>query len=83
MQEVRKKEVEVFGVSYDRYMLLQLQKQLTRELKLKTIVEMPSHGAKAAGSLYSITGYLQYYDIHARSGACPLKYARMASTKPG
>ena len=48
------KEVEVFGVTYDRYVLLQLQKILTQELNLRTIVEMPSHGAKAAGSLYSI-----------------------------
>ena len=48
------KEREVFGVTYDRYMLLQLHQVLTRELGLKNIVEMPSHGAKAAGSLYSI-----------------------------
>jgi len=47
-------EREVFGVTYDRYMLLQLHQVLTRELGLKNIVEMPSHGAKAAGSLYSI-----------------------------
>ncbi len=49
-----KKEVEVFGVTYDRYVLLQLHKILVRQLNLKTVVEMPSHGAKAAGSLYSI-----------------------------
>jgi hypothetical protein len=49
-----KKEVEVFGVTYDRYVLLQLQKRMTEELALKQVVEMPSHGAKAAGSLYSI-----------------------------
>jgi SAM-dependent methyltransferase len=49
-----KKEVEVFGVTYDRYVLLQLHKHLTHELNLKTVAEMPSHGAKAAGSLYSI-----------------------------
>lgn len=49
-----KKEKEVFGVTYDRYVLLQLHKLLTRNLGLKTVVEMPSHGAKAAGSLYSI-----------------------------
>jgi len=48
------KEVEVFGVTYDRYVLLQLHKALACELNLKSIVEMPSHGAKAAGSLYSI-----------------------------
>ena len=46
-----KKEVEVFGVTYDRYVLLQLHKILTAELKLRRILEMPSHGAKAAGSL--------------------------------
>lgn len=49
-----KKEVEVFGVTYDRYVLLQLHKILVRQLRLNTVVEMPSHGAKAAGSLYSI-----------------------------
>lgn len=49
-----KKEVEVFGVTYDRYVLLQLHKILVTQLNLKTVVEMPSHGAKAAGSLYSI-----------------------------
>ena len=48
------KEREVFGVTYDRYMLLQLHRALTNEHHLKTVVEMPSHGAKAAGSLYSI-----------------------------
>jgi hypothetical protein len=49
-----KKEIEVFGVTYDRYVLLQLHRVLTHELNLKKVVEMPSHGAKAAGSLYSI-----------------------------
>jgi hypothetical protein len=34
--------------------LFQLQKILTRNHDLKTIVDMPSHGAKAAGSLYSV-----------------------------
>lgn len=54
MTEQRRKEVEVFGVTYDRYMLLQLHMHLTKELGLKNIVEMPSHGAKAAGSIYGI-----------------------------
>ena len=49
-----KKEIEVFGVTYDRYVLLQLHKIMTTELGLKRVLEMPSHGAKAAGSLYSI-----------------------------
>jgi hypothetical protein len=49
-----RKEVEVFGVTYDRYVLFQLHTHLAKELGLKTVVDMPSHGAKAAGSLYSI-----------------------------
>ena len=49
-----RKEVEVFGVTYDRYVLFQHHHILTRQLGLKKIVDMPSHGAKAAGSLYSI-----------------------------
>jgi hypothetical protein len=48
------KEIEVFGVTYDRYVLLQLHAVFARELRLSSVVEMPSHGAKAAGSLYSI-----------------------------
>ena len=38
--EKRKKEVEVFGVTYDRYVLLQLHRQLTETLGLETVVEM-------------------------------------------
>jgi hypothetical protein len=49
-----KKETEVFGVTYDRYVLLNLHRIMVKELGLKTVIEMPSHGAKAAGSLYSI-----------------------------
>ena len=48
------KEVEVFGVTYDRYVLFHLHQIMARELTLKSVVDMPSHGAKAAGSLYSI-----------------------------
>ena len=48
------REREVFGVTYDRYVLLKLHGILTRQLQIKNVVEMPSHGAKAAGSLYSI-----------------------------
>ena len=51
--EKMRKEVEVFGVTYDRYVLFQHHQILTSELGLKKVVDMPSHGAKAAGSLYS------------------------------
>ena len=33
-----KKEVEVFGVTYDRYVLLQLHKIMTKELGLKRVI---------------------------------------------
>ena len=51
---MKKREVEVFGVTYDRYVLLQLHEMMVKQLGIRTVVEMPSHGAKAAGSLYSI-----------------------------
>jgi hypothetical protein len=51
---MKKREVEVFGVTYDRYVLLQLHAVMVKQLGIRTVVEMPSHGAKAAGSLYSI-----------------------------
>ena len=47
-------EKEVFGVTYDRYVLFQLHTLLAKQLNLEHVIEMPSHGAKAAGSLYSI-----------------------------
>jgi hypothetical protein len=47
-------EIEGFGVSYDRHMLYHHQRLLVRELGLGRVLEMPSHGAKAAGSLYSV-----------------------------
>lgn len=60
---MKKIETEVFGVTYDRYVLLQLHRLLTKTLNLKTVVEMPSHGAKAAGSLYSIGFALSGCDV--------------------
>ncbi len=57
------KEVEVFGVTYDRYVMLHLHRILTQQLGLKKVVEMPSHGAKAAGSLYSIGFALAGCDV--------------------
>ena len=53
-EKLNKKETEVFGVTYDRYVLFQHHQLLKRELELATVVDMPSHGAKAAGSLYTI-----------------------------
>jgi hypothetical protein len=48
------KEVEGFGVSYDRHVMYFHQQILVRHLGLQNVLEMPSFGAKAASSLYSL-----------------------------
>lgn len=60
---IMKKEIEVFGVTFDRYVLIQLQRIMAQQLKLQSVIEMPSHGAKAAGSLYSIGFGLSGCDV--------------------
>jgi len=52
--QIQNIEVEGFGVSYDRHMMYYYQQILTRELGLHKVLEMPSYGAKAASSLYSL-----------------------------
>ena len=47
-------EVEGFGVSYDRHIMYFQQQILVQQLGLKKVLEMPSVGAKAASSLYSV-----------------------------
>ena len=49
-------EVEGFGVTYDRFVMARQQRLLTQKFDLKSVLESPSFGAKAAGSLYSL-GY--------------------------
>ena len=49
-------EVEGFGVTYDRFVMARQQRLLTQKYDLKSVLESPSFGAKAAGSLYSL-GY--------------------------
>ena len=34
-----KREIEVFGVTYDHYVMLQLHRILTQQLDLKTVVD--------------------------------------------
>ena len=47
-------EKEVFGVVYERFSLGEQLKKLVKKYDIKTVCEMPSHGAKAAPSLYSL-----------------------------
>jgi len=49
-------EIEGFGVTYDRSVMTKQQQLLVKKYNLKSILESPSYGAKAAGSLYSL-GY--------------------------
>jgi hypothetical protein len=48
------KEIEGFGVSYDRLMICELQEILTKKYMINSVLEMPSFGAKAAPSIYSL-----------------------------
>jgi len=47
-------ETEPFGVVYERYALGRCLKDLAKKYRIKTVLEMPAIGAKAAPSLYSI-----------------------------
>ncbi|MBN1795966.1 MAG: methyltransferase domain-containing protein [Sedimentisphaerales bacterium] len=47
-------EVEVFGVDYERYALSRLLQGFAGKYNIKTVLEVPAHGAKAMPSLYSL-----------------------------
>ncbi len=47
-------EVEVFGVTYERFALAKLFRRLIRKQRIKTVLEYPASGAKAMPSLYSL-----------------------------
>ncbi|TKJ41558.1 hypothetical protein CEE37_03055 [candidate division LCP-89 bacterium B3_LCP] len=47
-------EVEVFGVTYERYALAKLFRRLVCKYSIKTVIEIPASGAKAMPSLYSL-----------------------------
>ncbi len=48
------REIEAWGVTYERYALEKEIQQLCRQLKIETVAEMPAHGAKAMPSIYSL-----------------------------
>lgn len=47
-------EIEVFGVTYERYALARLFQRLKKRLELHSVLEIPATGAKAAPALYSL-----------------------------
>ncbi len=63
VRENRQTEVEVFGVSYERYALQKLFFGLARRLQIRTVLEMPASGAKAMPSLYSLGFALAGCDV--------------------
>lgn len=48
------REIEVFGVNYERYSLGKKLDKFAKKYKIETVLEMPAHGAKAMPSIYSI-----------------------------
>lgn len=48
------KEVEVFGVNYERFSVGKKLKKFASKYNIKSVLEMPAHGAKAMPSIYSI-----------------------------
>ena len=49
-----RKEIEAWGVTYERYALGKELIMLKNQLPMQTVAEMPAHGAKAMPSIYSI-----------------------------
>lgn len=49
-----KKEVEVFGVNYERFSVGKKMNKLAKCYHIKSVLEMPAHGAKAMPSIYSM-----------------------------
>lgn len=48
------KETEVFGVIYERYSVGKKLDKLAEKYRIKSVLEMPAHGAKAMPSIYSL-----------------------------
>ncbi|MFC1825581.1 methyltransferase domain-containing protein [Thermodesulfobacteriota bacterium] len=49
-----KKEIEAWGVTYERYALGKELIKLKNDLSIQTVAEIPAHGTKAMPSIYSL-----------------------------
>ena len=54
LAQERRKETEPGGITYDRFRVARLHQRLVQRLQIKTAIEVPSGGAKACPSLYSV-----------------------------
>ena len=59
LKQFERTEKEVFGVNYERFSLGKEIRSFVNRYDIKTVCELPVHGAKAAPSLYSINFALQ------------------------
>lgn len=48
------KEIEVFGVNYERFSMGKKLNRLAKKYSIKSVLEIPAHGSKAMPSIYSI-----------------------------
>ncbi len=49
-----KKEIEVFGVNYERFSVGKKLDRLAQKYGVRSVLEMPAHGVKAMPSIYSL-----------------------------
>jgi hypothetical protein len=45
------KEIEAWGVTYERYALSKELQNIKRQFSINTVAEMPAHGSKAMPSI--------------------------------
>lgn len=62
------KEVEAWGVTYERYALTKELKKIKDQLSINSVAELPAHGAKAMPSIYSLGFGLAGADVTLLNG---------------
>lgn len=71
IQAARRAETEVPGITYDRFRVARLLERLHARLKLRRVIEVPSTGAKACPSLYSLPLAMKGCDVTLVNGFPP------------
>ena len=69
LNRFKETENEVFGVNYERYSLGKKIRGLIKKYNIKTVLEIPAHGAKAAPSLYSLDFAIMNCEVTLINGA--------------
>ena len=58
------KEVESFGVTYERYAINRLLIKIAKKYKIKDVLEIPAYGAKAMPGIYSLGFAIAGCDVY-------------------